>query len=115
MLILLLMSYSQLLAHVYAGYHYESSNFSEKSTYRDETLAVKATTIEGTYICIEEEENEEDDHTFLKTLKDRPFLTLIYNQAEIPSLVKNYSSFFKDFSFSSLFRSQYLVLCVFRI
>jgi hypothetical protein len=115
LLILLLIGYSQLFAHLYAGYH-SQSQVNEKTLNHDKALGIKSPAFESNYILFEEEENEEDDKVFLKCQKENISVSLFYNHAAIYTpLARNYSSFFKHFSFSSLFRSQYLVLCVFRI
>jgi hypothetical protein len=115
LLILLLIGYSQLFAHLYAGYS-SQPQATEKALNHEKAFGLKTPPLEGNYMCVEEEESEEDDKISLKALKDRTSFISIHPRADASSpITKNYSSFFKNLSFSSLFRSQYLVLCVFRI
>jgi hypothetical protein len=115
LLILFLIGYSQLFAHLYAGYS-SQPQATEKTLNHEKAFGLKTPPLEGNYMCVEEEENEEDDKIYLKSLKERISLTFFQSHTESCSpITKSYSSFFKNLSFLSLFRSQYLVLCVFRI
>lgn len=107
--ILLLIGYSQLFVPIYTGNSLHVSFKSEKDSDQIHAFSFKKSDVEAFYI---EEEEEKEDEGIIDCSST---FSYIYVKEYFSLPKRNYSAFYKHFSFASLSGSQYLVNCVFRI